>query len=73
MASTALKGLQSNIIELCIGVISKNTTQVQESLKKLSLELNIDFGLLESVVEIVMNGYNPDINGQDELLGQAEI
>ena len=63
LASTALGGLQSNVIELCIGVITKNVIQIQDSLKRLALELNVDFGLLESVVEIVLNGYNPDVDG----------
>ena len=73
IASAALGGLQNNIIELCIGVITENTVQISDSLKKISLELNVDFNLLESIMEIVLNEYNPDQGGQHELLGQVEI
>ena len=69
IASNALDGLQNTVIELCIGVITKNPIQIESALKKLSLELNIDFGLLESIVEIVLNDYNPDVAAQDEKLG----
>lgn len=43
-----------------------------ESLRKLADELRFDFSLLESIVEIVVNDFNP-AQPNKEQLGQLEV
>jgi hypothetical protein len=73
MACKNLDGLNPEITELIVAVITNDQPMISKSIISLGKVLKVDGELLESIAMIVMCDYNPLKKDKQSSLGIAEL